>query len=278
MAEIPNHQIVDAKENVEQILSQSRDVPVKLAYAAKKNLDTLSDEAEDLEEFRMNLLQEYAETDEQGGLVQKTDEDGNPTGEAKFKSDEDMNEFQERLGEIWSDTVDLDVYSVDIDKVGHYRAPSEWGQNLDFMLEGFDTTGAELRGSQIQANVNSIEDVLNIGEEGGKSKHLPIKFSSALFRTYEEIIQKQAEIERGRFELLDEYAEKNEEGNIKTASNNSANAKFPDGESEEQFQEELSEIYNREFEVEGTTVEVDLLDDVELHPRHTIIFDWILTD
>lgn len=276
MTEIPNHQVVDAKETLEKILAQKKDVPVKLAYAANKNHDVLSDEAEDLEEFRMELLSDYAETTEEGQIAQRKDEDGNPTGEAKFKSEEDMQSFQERLNEIWSDSVDLDIYSVDIENVGSYVAPVDWGQNLSFMLKNFETVEDTLRGSEVQANVNSIESILNLKDESQK-RQFPIKFSTALFRTYGNLIEIQAEIEQRRFDLLDEYAEKDEDGQIQTQKG-SANAKFPDEESEKEFQEKLNEIYNEEFEVEGTLVEIDYLDDVELHPRHTIIFDWMLTE
>lgn len=276
MTEIPNHQVVDAKETLEKILAQKKDVPVKLAYAANKNHDVLSDEAEDLEEFRMELLSDYAETTEEGQIAQRKDEDGNPTGEAKFKSEEDMQSFQKRLNEIWSDSVDLDIYSVDIENVGSYVAPVDWGQNLSFMLENFETVEDTLRGSEIQANVNSIESILSLKDESQK-RQFPIKFSTALFRTYGNLIEIQAEIEQRRFDLLDEYAKKDEDGQIQTQKGN-ANAKFPDEESEKEFQEKLNEIYNEEFEVEGTLVEIDYLDDVELHPRHTIIFDWMLTE
>ncbi len=276
MTEIPNHQVVDAKETLEKILAQKKDVPVKLAYAANKNHDVLSDEAEDLEEFRMELLSDYAETTEEGQIAQRKDEDGNPTGEAKFKSEEDMQSFQERLNEIWSDSVDLDIYSVDIENVGSYVAPVDWGQNLSFMLENFETVEDTLRGSEVQANVNSIESILSFKDESQK-RQFPIKFSTALFRTYGNLIEIQAEIEQRRFDLLDEYAKKDEDGQIQTQKG-SANAKFPDEESEKEFQEKLNEIYNEEFEVEGTLVEIDYLDDVELHPRHTIIFDWMLTE
>lgn len=276
MTEIPNHQVVDAKETLEKILSQKKDVPVKLAYAANKNHDVLSNEAEDLENFRMDLLSDYAETTEEGQIEQRKDEDGNPTGEAKFKSEEDMQSFQERLNEIWSDSVDLDIYSVDIENVGSYVAPVDWGQNLSFMLENFETVEDTLRGSEVQANVNSIESILSLKDESQK-RQFPIKFSTALFRTYENLIEIQAEIEQRRFNLLDEYAEKDEDGQIQTQKG-SANAKFPDEKSEKEFQEKLNEIYNKEFEVEGTLIEIDYLDDVELHPRHTIIFDWMLTE
>lgn len=276
MTEIPNHQVVDSKETLEKILAQKKDVPVKLAYAANKNHDVLSDEAEDLENFRMDLLSDYAETTEEGQIAQRKDENGNPTGEAKFKSEEDMQSFQERLNEIWSDSVDLDIYSVDIENVGSYVAPVDWGQNLSFMLENFETVEDTLRGSEVQANVNSIESILILKDESQK-RQFPIKFSTALFRTYGNLIEIQAEIEQRRFDLLDEYAEKDEDGQIQTQKG-SANAKFPDEESEKEFQEKLNEIYNEEFEVEGTLVEIDYLDDVELHPRHTIIFDWMLTE
>jgi len=171
----------------------------------------------------------------------------------------------------------LDIYSVDIENVGSYVAPVDWGQNLSFMLENFETVEDTLRGSEVQANVNSIESILSLKENESQKRQFPIKFSTALFRTYGNLIEIQAEIEQRRFDLLDEYAEKDEDGRIKTQKG-SANAEFPDEESEKEFQEKLNEIYNEEFEVEGTLVEIDYLDDVELHPRHTIIFDWMLTE
>jgi hypothetical protein len=273
MAEIPNHQIVDAQANLERILNDSRKAPVKLVYAAKKNHQKVSEEAKQLEEFRMDLLKDYAETDENGQVQQKTDENGEPTGEAKFKSDEDLEEFQRRLNEIWQETADIDVHSVNIDKVGNYMAPSSWGSTLDFMLDGFNETTETLRGSEVQASVNSIESILNVEEE----IDFPIKFSSALFRTYKNLIKIQQDIEKRRFELLSEHAERNEEGNIKTRQG-TQDAMFEDPEAEEEFQNSLSEIYNEEFEVEASLVEIDYLDDVELHPRHTIILDFLFTE
>jgi hypothetical protein len=272
MAEIPNHQIVDAKDNLELILNDSRKAPVKLVYAAKKNHGKISDEAEELEEFRMQLLQDHAETDEQGNVVQQKDEDGEPTGEAKFKSEEELQSFQERLNEIWSSSVDIDVHSVDVDRVGAYTAPAGWGSTLDFMLEGFSEETETLRGSEVQASVDSIESILT--EE---DQTLPLKFSSALFRTYQNLLNVQEKIEERRFDLLNEYAAKDDDGNI-VVEDGTQNATFESDEDEENFQESLSEIYNEEFEVDASLVEIDYLDEVELHPRHTIILDWMLTE
>lgn len=272
MAEIVNHQIVDAKENLELILNDSRKAPVKLVYAAKKNHEDISEEAESLENFRMDLLKDHAETDENGNVVQKKDEDGEPTGEAKFKSEEEIEEFQDRLNEIWTDTVDLDVHSVDVDRVGEYTAPAGWGSTLDFMLEGFDEEETTLRGSEIQASVDSIESILS--EDG---QELPIKFSSALFRTYQNLLDVQRDIEERRFDLLQEHAAKDEDGNV-AVEEGTQNASFDSEEEEEKFQEALSEIYNENFDVEASVVEIDYLDGVELHPRHTIILDWMLTE
>jgi hypothetical protein len=274
MAEIPNHQIVDAQTNLEQILNDSRKAPVKLVYAAKKNHQKVSEEAEQLEEFRMDLLKDYAETDESGQVQQKTDEEGEPTGEAKFKSEEDLEEFQERLNEIWQESADIDVHSVNIDKVGDYNAPPNWGSTLDFMLEGFEETTETLRGSEIQASVNSIESILNAEES---EEELPLKFSSSLLRTYRNLLEVQQDIEQRRFELLSEHAARDEEGNIKTRQG-TQDAMFENPEAEEEFQEALSEIYNEEFEVDASVVEIDYLDDVELHPRHTIILDYLFVE
>lgn len=277
MAEIPNHQIVDAKEDLERLLSDSRKAPVKLVYASKKNHRKISEEAEELEDFRMELLTEYAKTGEEGHVVQKTDEDGNPTGEAEFESDEKLREFRERLSEIWSETVDIDIHSVHINQVGDYVAPANWGQNLDFMFEGFENAEVELQGGKVQASADSIETILGMKDGMEETPELPLKFSAALFQTYQDLVRAQREIETRRFELLSEYAEKDEEGNIVTREDTN-NAKFPDEETQSEFREKLNEVYDEDFTIDATLVEVDYTDGVELHPRHTIILDWMLTD
>lgn len=275
MAKIPNHQVLSAKEKVEDLISQSSKAPVKLVYGAKKTHGELSDEADDLEDFRVDLLQEYAKTDEEGNVVRQTGEDGQPLQEAEFESDEDLQEFQQKLSEIYSDEVEIDVHNVNINEVGGFVAPAEWGQDLDFLFEGFDTRSESLRGGEVQASTDSIESILGI--ESGENPELPLKFSSGLYKTYENLLDHQQEIEQRRFDLLQEYAKTDEDGRIKTEEETN-DALFPDEESEDDFHEELNEVYNEQFDVEANLVEIDYTDGVEIHPRHTIILDWMLTD
>lgn len=276
MTKIPNHQVISAKETVESLISRSGKAPVKLVYGAKKTHDDLSDEASELEDFRMQLLRQHAKTDEEGNVVRKTGEDGQPLQEAEFESGEDLQNFQQELQEIYSEEVEIDVHNVNVNKVGEYVAPADWGDDLGFMLEGFDTQAEKLRGGEVQASTDSIEKILGIGDEN-ESQELPLKFSTALHRTYDSLLENQKEIEQHRFELLQEHAETDQNGRIVTEEG-TADAKFPDEEAEETFQEELNEVYNEEYEVEATLVEVDYTDGVEIHPRHTIILDWMLTD
>lgn len=272
---IPNFQILNAKETLEALLSQKKDAPVKLAYAAKKTHSEVSEEAEQLEEFRMDLLKDFAETDEEGNVKQQTDDEGEPLGRAKFESDEAMQEFQERLNEIYSDESSVDVHTVDIGDVGEYEVPADWANNIDFMIEGFETESKELKGGEIQASIDSIETILGINEE--EMSRLQLKFASALFRNYEALADIQQDIEKSRMELLSEYAETDEEGNVKTRED-APRAKFKSEEDQESFQEELNEVYNEDFEFDASLVELDYTDGIEIHPRHTIILDWMLTD
>jgi hypothetical protein len=276
MAKIANHKVLSAKDTVEQLISQSTKAPVKLVYGAKKTHDELSSEADDLEEFRIDLLKQYAETDEDGNVVRQTDEDGNPLQEAKFESDEDLMEFQEKLSDIYADEVSIDAHTVSVNEVGSYRAPAEWGKNLNFMLEGFDTRTESLRGGEVQASTDSMETILGIGNDG-ENPTLPLKFSAGLYRTYKDLLEAQEEIERRRFELLQEHAETDDAGRIVT-ENETSDAKFESDEAEEEFHEKLNEVYNEQFEVEANLIEIDYTDGVEIHPRHTIILDWMLTD
>ena len=275
MSKVPNFQILNSKESLEQLLSQKKEAPVKLVYAAKKTHEPVSEEAEMLEEFRMDLLSDFAETDEEGQVVQQTDEDGNPTGEASFESEEDMQEFQRRLNEIYSESTSIDAHVVDIDDVGDFVAPASWAKNLDFMFEGFDTKTNELMGGEVQASIDSIESILGF-QNDDEDPEIPLKFSAGLFRTYQNLAEVQAEIENRRLELLQEYAETDDEGNVKTLDG--AMADFPTEEAQEEFQEKLNEVYNEDFEVEANLVEVEYTDGVNVHPRHAIILDWVLVD
>lgn len=276
MTQIPNHQIIDAKESIEELLSDSKKAPVKLVYTARKNHELISEEADDLEQFRVELLSDFAKTDEEGNVVRKVTEDGDPTDKADFESEEDLQEFRERLSEIYADEAQLDTRTVDINSVGEYVAPASWGRNLDFMFEGFETRDEKLRGGEVQASTDSIETILGIKEDIDESPPLPLKFSAALYKTYQELAQAQTKIEQSRFELLAKYAEKNEDGVVKTKEG-SSRAAFPDDESEELFHEELNDVYNDHYDVKASLVEIDYTEGVDLHPRHTIILDWMLT-
>lgn len=277
MAQIANHEVINAKETVEELISQSTKAPVKLVYGAKKTHDELKSESEDLESFRLDLLRQYAETDEEGQVVRKTGENGEELSEAKFDGDDALQEFQQSLAEIYSDTVEIDAHTVNINEVGDYNAPAEWGKNLGFMFDGFETRGETLRGGQIQASTDSVESILGIGREGVTPPPMPLKFSGALYRVYDELLEEQNEIERRRFELLQKHAETGEDGGIVTEEG-SNDAKFPDDEAEKEFHEELNELYNEQFDIQASLVELDYTDGVEINPRHTIILDWMFTD
>jgi len=277
MTQIPNHQIIDAKESIEELLSDSKKAPVKLVYTARKNHELISEEADDLEQFRVDLLSDFAKTDEEGNVVRKMTEDGEPTDKADFESEEDLEEFRERLSEIYADEAQLDTRTVDINSVGDYVAPASWGKNLDFMFEGFETRDEKLRGGEVQASTDSIETILGLKEDIDEEPHLPLKFSAALYKTYQELAQAQTTIEESRFELLAKYAKKDENGVVSTKEG-SSRAEFPDDESEELFHEELNDVYNDHYDVEASLVEIKYTDGVDLHPRHTIILDWMLTD
>lgn len=275
MSEVPNFQILNAKETLEALLSQKKEAPVKLAYAAKKTHGKVNEEAEELEEFRMELLKDFAETDEEGNVKQQTDDDGNPTGQAQFESEEAKVDFQNRLNEIYSDTVSIDAHTVNIDDVGEFHAPASWAKNLDFMFDGFEVETVELQGGQVQASVDSVESVLGLNERE-EDPVLPLKFAAGLFQSYSSLAEAQAEIENRRLELLEEHAEK--DGDSIATTEDGTRAKFPDENSEEAFQEELNEVYNQDFEIDAHLVEVEYTDGVNVHPRHAIILDWMLTD
>lgn len=124
--------------SLEEILGESEEteeMPLGLTVPASISYRNLTEIRDDINERRMELLKEHAVTDEDGEIVNATDEDGNETQRAKFESDEDREEFQETLNEeVYSEDYDVEVARVDMEHTQGVNLPGQQVFVLDWMF------------------------------------------------------------------------------------------------------------------------------------------------
>lgn len=120
---LKNSEVMNSLEAIEDLMDQD-DIPVKLSYAASKNKKVLEREKEDLDDFRREMLNRHAEWDDELGMFAiERDEDGEPTGEIKFKSPEDRQQYLEVLDELFSEEIDLNLHNVRTRRVESVQLP-----------------------------------------------------------------------------------------------------------------------------------------------------------
>lgn len=134
MAEVTltNAQVLQSVGALNELVATVAKLPVKVGYAAVKNLKKLQAESETLEELRKQFLEEHAEKTEDGQLVTEKDKDGNPTQRISFKSEDDKKSFVEKLNEVYSQEVSLPLHLVslnsadDLELSGQLLFALEW--------------------------------------------------------------------------------------------------------------------------------------------------------
>jgi len=130
MTKLINAQIIRAHGALTQLLSTDADFPVKFMYAARKNLRHLSSAKQDIDETRQSLLHKYGEKDDDGNLRTVTGENGEDTGEVRFESEEDQQDFIDAANELHAEETDVPVHTVSVD-----NAPDELNTQTFFAIE-----------------------------------------------------------------------------------------------------------------------------------------------
>jgi len=271
--ELRNNRIVDANDVVNYIIEEG-DTSVKFTYGLSKTSNRVGPEADDLEDFRIQLLKQHAETDEEGNLKYTQEENGSV--KAKFEDQEAREEFEEELNEIYSDTSEIDVHEVDIKHAGDYVLATDAARTIRFMFVGLPEEPVTLSGSEIQAGINVLQAMLVKDAANGdySPAQLPIALTVAAMDNAETLIGIQQDIEDKRQELLKQHAETDEDGNVKTVED-SDNAKFPDEDAEEAYQEAMREVYLEEHTFQAKKVDIDFLNDGDVEPGQMVVVDWM---
>ena len=116
-------------------LIQNYNPPPKLISAAIRNKKKFSDEKEEIDHLKSELIKKHAVITEMGNVQTKTDENGDRTNEIKFKSDYDREIYTEIMNSEYEDPVNLDVQTVDLEKVQEFEMPSNLVFQLRWMFE-----------------------------------------------------------------------------------------------------------------------------------------------
>lgn len=116
------------------------------------------------------------------------------------------------------------------------------------------------------------------------SDSLPIGLSIACHDNIETLQDYSGELDDHKESLLDEYAEFDEDGNIKTVDTSEngepedmgrEEIKFKSDEDRQNYIDELNEKYDEEVELELKTVSQDLVNNIEVPPQVAISLSWM---
>lgn len=110
--------------------------PGKLMFRVNENKDLFEEEKDKLDSFKEEMLKKHAVINEMTGSPQtRTDEDGNPTNEILFKSEEDEERYGEVMNEVYDDEVDIDVKTVQTSRVREVELPPTIVFQLRWMFD-----------------------------------------------------------------------------------------------------------------------------------------------
>ncbi len=128
----------EIKPNFEALedLIHEHSPPGKLLYKANENKDLLGEKKDKLESFKKEMLKKHAVIDEMTGMPKtKKNEDGELTDEIKFKSDSDRETYEEIMTDVYNDTVDIDVKTVQSSRVQEVKVNPPTVFQLRWMFE-----------------------------------------------------------------------------------------------------------------------------------------------
>ena len=122
-------------------LMHEKILPVKISYAITRNIEALEKEFYAFEKQRIEICKHYAEKDEKGNPVTKTNpEDGKTVYSIP---DDAITAFNDELNELSNEEVDIGIRKVDItefekcEQTDRYDFPTgNYFSMLGFMIEG----------------------------------------------------------------------------------------------------------------------------------------------
>lgn len=119
---LTNNEIYNYANSLMEYFSDSEvKLPIKVNFYLQKNKNALTTLAQDIEQERINIIQEYGKLDEE------TQQFSIPQ--------EKMAEASEKINDLFNLTQDVNLYKVNLDSFGDMELTANQMQALLFMIE-----------------------------------------------------------------------------------------------------------------------------------------------
>lgn len=115
--ELTNSEVVNSLNALQRLVTTQDKLPIRLSVAAHDNIKTLQNQVVELENFRQDILDDYAEFDEDGEIKTVEGDDGEQTDEIQFKSEDARESYIDDINNKYNSTVELDLQTLSIDLV-----------------------------------------------------------------------------------------------------------------------------------------------------------------
>ncbi len=130
---LSNTEVTNSLEAIQTLLLTNQSLPIGLSTTCYDNMEVLSGQDQEVEDYRQELIEEHAEFDSDGEV--KTVSDGEESNEIQFKSESDREEFVEKLGQKYDETSQLELQTVSKDLIEEVEAPPQVVPALRWMFE-----------------------------------------------------------------------------------------------------------------------------------------------
>jgi len=134
---LSNTEVTNSLEAIQTLLLANQSLPIGLSTTCYDNMELLSEQDQEVEDYRQELIEEHAEFGEDGEVktVSSGEEDASNNNEIQFKSESDKEAFVEKLGQKYDETSQLELQTVSKDLIEEVEAPPQVVPALRWMFE-----------------------------------------------------------------------------------------------------------------------------------------------
>lgn len=130
---LSNTEVTNSLEAIQTLLLTNQSLPIGLSTTCYDNMEVLSGQDQEVEDYRQELIEEHAEFDSDGEV--KTVSSEEESNEIQFKSESDREEFVEKLGQKYDETSQLELQTVSKELIEEVEAPPQVVPALRWMFE-----------------------------------------------------------------------------------------------------------------------------------------------
>ena len=130
---LSNTEVTNSLEAIQTLLLTNQSLPIGLSTTCYDNMEVLSGQDQEVEDYRQELIEEHAEHDSEGEV--KTVSSEEESNEIQFKSESDREEFVEKLGQKYDETSQLELQTVSKELIEEVEAPPQVVPALRWMFE-----------------------------------------------------------------------------------------------------------------------------------------------